>query len=136
MKSYMDTGPFLAVQKAGAAALDQAEAIVAPIRAELEGRRDAAVAALREAGFALEAPKAAMYLWVALPAGHHVGRVCQAGAWRQPARWCCRAAPSVRRAKASSASLSRSGRTDCAIAAARLGQTLQELQRGELAPAT
>ena len=67
VKSYIDTGPFLAVQKAGAAALDQAEELVEPIRAELERRRDAAVAALREAGFALEAPKAAMYLWVALP---------------------------------------------------------------------
>jgi LL-diaminopimelate aminotransferase len=68
VKSYVDTGPFLAVQKAGAAALDRAEELVAPIRAELERRRDAAVAALRKAGFALESPKAAMYLWVALPA--------------------------------------------------------------------
>ena len=69
VKSYVDTGPFLAVQKAGAAALDQAEALVEPIRLELERRRNAAVAALRESGFALEAPKAAMYLWVALPDG-------------------------------------------------------------------
>jgi LL-diaminopimelate aminotransferase len=69
VKSYVDTGPFLAVQKAGAAALDRAEELVEPVRAELERRRDAAVAALRAAGFALEAPKAAMYLWVALPAG-------------------------------------------------------------------
>jgi LL-diaminopimelate aminotransferase len=68
VKSYVDTGPFLAVQKAGAAALDRAEELVAPIRAELERRRDAAVAALRQAGFELESPKAAMYLWVALPA--------------------------------------------------------------------
>src|SRR3954452_13799990 len=69
VKSYTDTGPFLAVQKAGAVALDQAEALVAPIRSELERRRDAAVEALREAGFAVESPKAAMYLWIALPAG-------------------------------------------------------------------
>ena len=69
VKSYVDTGPFLAVQKAGAAALDHGEAIVAPIRAELERRRDAAVAALRTAGFTVESPKAAMYLWVPLPPG-------------------------------------------------------------------
>jgi LL-diaminopimelate aminotransferase len=69
VKSYVDTGPFLAVQRAGAAALDQAEALVAPIRAELERRRDAAVTALGHAGFTVEAPKAAMYLWVPLPAG-------------------------------------------------------------------
>jgi LL-diaminopimelate aminotransferase len=69
IKSYVDTGPFLAVQRAGAAALDRAEELVEPIRLELQRRRDAAVAALRVAGFTLEAPKAAMYLWVALPAG-------------------------------------------------------------------
>ena len=69
VKSYVDTGPFLAVQKAGSAALDHGEAIVAPIRAELERRRDAAVAALRSAGFTVGSPKAAMYLWVPLPPG-------------------------------------------------------------------
>jgi LL-diaminopimelate aminotransferase len=69
VKSYVDTGPFLAVQKAGAAVLDRAEEVVAPIREELKRRRDAAVPALRRAGFTLESPQAAMYLWVALPAG-------------------------------------------------------------------
>jgi LL-diaminopimelate aminotransferase len=69
VKSYIDTGPFLAVQKAGAAALDKGEALVAPIRAELQRRRDAAVTALRQAGFTVESPKAAMYLWVPLPSG-------------------------------------------------------------------
>ncbi len=69
VKSYVDTGPFLAVQKAGAAALDQGESLVEPIRAELQRRRDAAVMALRQAGFTVESPSAAMYLWVPLPAG-------------------------------------------------------------------
>jgi len=69
VKSYVDTGPFLAVQKAGAAALDHSEELVAPIRSELERRRDAAVAALDHAGFTVESPKAAMYLWVPLPEG-------------------------------------------------------------------
>src|SRR5918994_3268238 len=69
VKSYVDTGPFLAVQKAGAAALDHSEELVAPIRSELARRRDAAVAALRSAGFAVESPKAAMYLWIPLPNG-------------------------------------------------------------------
>jgi LL-diaminopimelate aminotransferase len=69
VKSYVDTGPFLAVQKAGASALDHAEKLVAPIREELERRRDAGVAALKEAGFTIEPPKAAMYLWVPLPGG-------------------------------------------------------------------
>ncbi len=69
VKSYVDTGPFLAVQKAGAAALDASESLVEPIRAELQRRRDAAVTALRKAGFTVEPPKAAMYLWIPLPSG-------------------------------------------------------------------
>jgi LL-diaminopimelate aminotransferase len=69
VKSYVDTGPFLAVQKAGAAALDQGEELVAPIREELQRRRDAAVEALHQAGFDVPAPKAAMYLWIPLPSG-------------------------------------------------------------------
>jgi LL-diaminopimelate aminotransferase len=69
VKSYVDTGPWLAIQQASVTALDNAERLVAPIRDELARRRDAAVAALREAGFTVEVPKAAMYLWVALPGG-------------------------------------------------------------------
>jgi LL-diaminopimelate aminotransferase len=69
VKSYVDTGPFLALQQAGVVALDRAEELVAPIRDTLARRRDAAVAALRTAGFEVDTPKAAMYLWVPLPAG-------------------------------------------------------------------
>ena len=69
VKSYVDTGPWLAVQKAGAATLDQAEALVQPIRAELARRRDAGVAALRDIGLEVESPVATMYLWVVLPSG-------------------------------------------------------------------
>jgi LL-diaminopimelate aminotransferase len=67
VKSYVDTGPFLAIQKAGASALDHSEELVAPIREELEKRRNAAVAALDRSGFRVESPKAAMYLWIPLP---------------------------------------------------------------------
>jgi LL-diaminopimelate aminotransferase len=69
VKSYVDTGPFLAIQQAGVVALDRAEEFAGPIRATLQERRDAAVAALREGGFAVETPLAAMYLWVPLPGG-------------------------------------------------------------------
>ncbi len=69
VKSYVDTGPWLAVQQAGAFALDHAERLIAPNVAELQARRDAGVGALREAGFELESPVATMYLWVPLPAG-------------------------------------------------------------------
>ena len=69
IKTYVDTGPFLATQKAAVTALDQTEKLVAPNVAELARRRDAGVAALRKAGFSLESPKGAMYLWVAVPPG-------------------------------------------------------------------
>lgn len=67
VKSYVDTGPFLAVQKAGVAALDNSDQLVAPIRGELQRRRDVAVEALREVGFTVDSPRAAMYLWIPLP---------------------------------------------------------------------
>jgi LL-diaminopimelate aminotransferase len=135
VKSYTDTGPFLAVQKAGAAALDQAESLVAPIRAELEARRNAAVAALRDAGFTLEAPKAAMYLWIALPAGvssaafakrtlEETGTVVLPGRAFGPAgEGFFRIALTV-------------GADRLRAAAARLGQTLEAVNRGALASAT
>jgi LL-diaminopimelate aminotransferase len=69
VKSYVDTGPWLAIQRAAIAALDHSDELVAPIRAELQRRRDAGVAALNAAGFPCEAPKAAMYLWIRLPEG-------------------------------------------------------------------
>ncbi len=67
VKSYVDTGPWLAVQQAGAFALDHAERLLADNLAELGRRRDAGVAALRGAGFELETPLATMYLWVPVP---------------------------------------------------------------------
>lgn len=67
LKTYVDTGPFLAIQKAGAEVLTQAESLVAPIRTELQRRRDAGMNALRASGFEMGTPRGAMYLWVAVP---------------------------------------------------------------------
>lgn len=69
VKSYIDTGPFLALQYTGAWTLDHAEELVKPIVAELTVRRDAALVALAAAGFQVEKPLAAMYVWVPLPEG-------------------------------------------------------------------
>ncbi len=68
VKSYLDTGSFMALQHAGAWTLDNAESLVAPVVTELGIRRDAAVSALRSVGFEVKSPEAAMYLWVPLPA--------------------------------------------------------------------
>jgi LL-diaminopimelate aminotransferase len=133
VKSYVDTGPFLSVQRAAVAALDNAEELVAPIRAELQRRRDAALAALRDSGFSLEAPKAAMYLWVALPAGvasadfakralEETGVLILPGSAFGPAgEGFFRIALTV-------------GADRLRAAAERLGRTLAAIRRGELAP--
>jgi LL-diaminopimelate aminotransferase len=73
IKSYTDTGPFLAIQRAGVVALDRSEEFVEPIKVELTRRRDAGVAALRAIGLDVALPKAAMYLWVPLPSGVQSG---------------------------------------------------------------
>ena len=69
VKSFVDTGSFLAIQAAGVAALESWAEFVPANVAVFRERRDAAVAAFREAGFAVEVPKASMYLWIPLPAG-------------------------------------------------------------------
>ena len=70
VKSFLDTGQFMAVQQAGIAALGAWEHWVPGNVAVFRERRDAAVAAFRANGFDVaEAPKASMYLWVPLPAG-------------------------------------------------------------------
>jgi LL-diaminopimelate aminotransferase len=69
VKTYIDTGPFLAVQRAGCAALDEAERLVAPVVETLRERRDAAVQSLAAAGFDVTPPRATMYVWIPLPVG-------------------------------------------------------------------
>jgi LL-diaminopimelate aminotransferase len=69
VKSFVDTGQFMAVQAAAVAALENWEQFLPKNREIFLQRRDAAVKAFREAGFKCEAPKATMYLWIPLPDG-------------------------------------------------------------------
>ncbi|MBT8405180.1 MAG: aminotransferase class I/II-fold pyridoxal phosphate-dependent enzyme, partial [Gemmatimonadetes bacterium] len=69
VKTFVDTGVFLAVQAAGAAALDQGEEWVHDNVAIFQQRRDRAVSALRDAGFDVSVPRATMYLWIPVPGG-------------------------------------------------------------------
>lgn len=69
VKTFMDTGVFKAVQAAGVAALESWADWVPGNVAVFRERRDAAVAALRAAGFEAEAPRGTMYLWVPVPGG-------------------------------------------------------------------
>jgi LL-diaminopimelate aminotransferase len=67
VKSFMDTGAFLAVQAACAAALRSWDEWVPDNIATFQRRRDAAVAGLVAEGFRATPPKATMYLWVPVP---------------------------------------------------------------------
>lgn len=67
VKTFMDTGQFLAVQAAGAAALESWETWAPGNIETFRSRRDAAVTAFQGAGFAVERPRATMYLWIPVP---------------------------------------------------------------------
>ena len=69
VKSFTDTGPFMALQAAAIAALESYSAWVPGNVATFRARRDVAVAAFRSAGFACEVPRATMYVWLELPEG-------------------------------------------------------------------
>ena len=73
VKSFVDTGQFMAIQAAGVAALESWADFVPQNVAIFQARRDAAVAAFRAAGFACDVPRATMYLWITLPDGIAVG---------------------------------------------------------------
>ncbi|WP_088281512.1 alanine transaminase [Ideonella sp. A 288] len=67
MKSYHDYGSFTPVQVAAIAALEGDQQCVRDIAATYQKRRDVLVKGLREAGWAVECPKASMYIWAAIP---------------------------------------------------------------------
>jgi LL-diaminopimelate aminotransferase len=67
VKTFVDTGVFLGVQAAGVAALESWSEWVPRNVAVFRCRRDAAVAAMRAAGFEVTVPRATMYLWIPVP---------------------------------------------------------------------
>jgi LL-diaminopimelate aminotransferase len=69
VKSFIDTGQFLPVQAAAAAALDAHAQWVPQNVMAFRDRRDALVAALNDAGIDAPLPAATMYLWVPVPGG-------------------------------------------------------------------
>lgn len=71
VKSNIDYGVFDAVQQMAVAALkhDRSSAEVNPIGALYQERRDVLLAALAEAGWTIEPPKATMFIWAKVPSG-------------------------------------------------------------------
>ena len=62
-------GVSMPIQHAAAYALDNVRALTAPIVAEYQRRRDALYDALRDGGWDVTPPQAAMYAWLPLPDG-------------------------------------------------------------------
>jgi LL-diaminopimelate aminotransferase len=69
VKSFIDTGQFLPVQAAAAAALASYEEWVPGNVRAFQERRDALVTALADAGLSAPVPQATMYLWAPVPGG-------------------------------------------------------------------
>jgi LL-diaminopimelate aminotransferase len=69
VKSFVDTGQFLAVQAAAAAALASYDDWVPGNIEAFRLRRDALGGALAARGFEVSIPRATMYLWVPVPGG-------------------------------------------------------------------
>jgi LL-diaminopimelate aminotransferase len=70
LKTNVDSGLFEAVQLAGAAALEGPRGPLQRMNETYERRRDLVVAALREIGVEVQAPKGTIYVWAPVPEGH------------------------------------------------------------------
>jgi LL-diaminopimelate aminotransferase len=69
LKTNVDSGVFVAVQRAGIAALTGPSDALAPTLATYQARRDRIVAGLRAVGWHPPAPKATLYIWMPVPNG-------------------------------------------------------------------
>lgn len=67
IKGYHDYGTFTPIQVASIAALEGPQDCVSEICATYQRRRDVMVKGLHEAGWMVEKPKAAMYIWAQIP---------------------------------------------------------------------
>lgn len=69
LKSNVDSGAFIAVQRAAAVALENAEALAGPLRERYRARLEILAGGLEAAGAPLRRPEATFYLWVRVPKG-------------------------------------------------------------------
>ena len=67
IKSYHDYGTFTPLQVASIVALEGPQACVEDIRMTYQRRRDVMVKGLREVGWIVDNPQAAMYIWAKIP---------------------------------------------------------------------
>lgn len=69
LKSNIDYGLFLPIQKAAIAALQSPQEVIDNTRAAYIQRRDALVNGLNAAGWQMDKPKATMFVWASIPKG-------------------------------------------------------------------
>jgi alanine-synthesizing transaminase len=67
IKSYLDYGTFTPIQVAAIAALEGPQDCVREIAAMYQSRRDVLCEGLNAAGWAVEKPKATMFVWARIP---------------------------------------------------------------------
>ena len=77
LKTNIDSGMFEAVQLAAAAVLDGGDDTAREMSAIYERRRDLVVDALTEIGVSVAAPRATIYVWAPVPAGHTSASYCE-----------------------------------------------------------
>lgn len=77
VKTFFDTGAFMALQAAGAAVLEDPDAYIEWSLAQLVRRREAAVAALADAGLEVAAPRGTLYLWFPVPGQESAEDFCR-----------------------------------------------------------
>ncbi|MEO8026589.1 MAG: aminotransferase class I/II-fold pyridoxal phosphate-dependent enzyme [Bryobacteraceae bacterium] len=73
IKSYLDYGVFQPIQIASIIALRECEEDTRKICAQYQRRRDVLIEGLRRAGWPVEPPKGAMFVWAPIPEKHREG---------------------------------------------------------------
>lgn len=74
VKSHLDYGTFIPIQRAAAFALRQVPTGGPAAAAVYQARRDVLIEAFAHIGWEIPSPKATMFCWAPLPAGHHDDR--------------------------------------------------------------
>lgn len=69
-KSNVDSGTFMAIQRAGIVALEGYQNFIPKLVAEYTRRRDALVEGLQSLGCPIDPPQATFYVWVPIPDGY------------------------------------------------------------------
>jgi LL-diaminopimelate aminotransferase len=78
LKSNVDSGAFLAIQRAATAALAGPQKCVAEMRAIYQKRRDLLVEGLAELGWQMPKPRATCYVWAPVPKGYTSAAMAEA----------------------------------------------------------